>query len=128
MQVKEIMKKAVMISSSATVREAAQSMAKNNIGSLIVADKSKRLVGIVTERDILKCFSNSGTHGTSISKIMSKNVKTIDAKEEIEDAAEIMSQNKIKRLPVVQKGKLVGIITATDLIANADDIDDPFFF
>jgi CBS domain-containing protein len=127
MLVKEIMKKAVTVSSSAIVKEAAQTMVKDNIGSLIVIDKGK-LTGIITERDILKYFSNSGSPGASISKIMSRNVKTIELNEEIEDAAAIMSQNKIKRLPVTQKGKLVGIITATDLVANSESFDEPFFF
>lgn len=127
MLVKEIMKKVVTISPSATVKEAAQTMVKDGIGSLVIVDKGK-LAGIITERDILKYYSGSGSPGASVSKIMSKNVKTIEADEEIENAAEIMSQNKIKRLPVTQKGKLMGIITATDLVAHAEDIDEPFFF
>lgn len=128
MRVKEIMKKVVVMDSSSTVKDAVLAIVKQGIGSVVVLDKSKKLVGIVTERDILKHYSNSGLPSAAISKIMSKNVKTIDAGEDIDDAALIMCSNKIKRLPVVSKHKLIGIITATDLVAAADEIDNPFFF
>lgn len=121
------MKKAVTASPNITVKEAAKAMATNGIGSIVIVDKGK-LIGIVTERDILKYFAKSGKPTTSISKIMSKNVKTVEANADIEDAAAIMAQNKIKRLPVIEKDKLVGIVTATDLVAHAENFDEPFFF
>ena len=127
MQIKEIMKKAVTIALTATVRDAAKIMVARGIGSLVIVEKGK-LVGIVTERDVLKYFSKAGKPGERINAVMSKNVKTIESSSEISDAAAIMTRNKIKRLPVVEKGKLVGIVTATDLVANAESFDEPFFF
>jgi len=127
MQVKEIMKKVITASPKLTVKEVAKLMSDKGIGSVVIIQNSK-IVGIVTERDILKHFSSLSRQNLTIEKIMSKDVKTIDARATINEAATIMSENKIKRLPVVEKGKLVGIVTATDLIAHSEYFDEPFLF
>jgi CBS domain-containing protein len=124
MKVKEIMNKAVTESHDIKVRDAAKIMSDKNIGSLILVNGDK-IAGIVTDTDILK---NINKLDTGISKIMSKNVMTIDEDEGIDNAARIMKEEKIKRLPVVRKGKLTGIITATDLIANSEELNEEFFF
>jgi len=65
---------------------------------------------------------------SKISSVMTKGVVTIDQEENIDSAARIMKENKVKRLPILRNGKLVGIITGTDIIANADDLNENFFF
>jgi CBS domain-containing protein len=124
MKVKEIMNKAVTESHDIKVRDAAKIMSDGNIGSLILVNGDK-IAGIVTDDDILK---NINKLDSGVSKVMSKNVISIDENEGIDRAAEIMRERKIKRLPVVKKGKLVGIITATDLIANSEELNEEFFF
>lgn len=124
MKISKIMKKAIASESDTTVREAIKIMSKENIGSLIILDKN-RLVGIITERDILR---NADKLNLRASAIMSKNVITINANDNEDNAALIMARHKIKRLPVVENGKLVGIVTATDIIANADELNEDFFF
>jgi len=57
---------------------------------------------------------------------MSKNVVSISANENMENAAKIMSGKKIKRLPVVENGSLVGVVTATDIIANSESLNEDF--
>ncbi len=122
MQVKEIMNKVIAIEHDVSVREAAKIMSNRNIGSLVILRKNK-IVGIMTERDILK---NISFLGKKISSIMSKNVVTIDQGETIDNAALIMTEKKIKRLPVIDRGKLVGIITGTDIVANSDVLNEDF--
>jgi len=124
MKVKEIMNKAVTESHDITLRDAARVMSDMNIGSLILMNKDK-IVGIVTDTDILK---NLNKLEVGISKVMSKNVITIEDDESLEDAANLMAEKKIKRLPVLRDEKLLGIITATDLIANSDELNEDFFF
>jgi len=124
MKVKEIMKRAIVVEKDVKVREAARIMSEKNIGSLMVLE-GKKIVGIVTERDIMR---NVNKLNRKVSDIMSKNVITIDEEDSIDDAASLMSRYKIKRLPVLENGRLVGIITATDLIANADELNEEFFF
>ncbi len=124
MKVKEIMNKSIVAESNIKGKDAVKIMAQHNIGSLVITNKDK-IVGIVTERDILK---NINKLNEKISNIMSKNVICIDENESIDRAAFIMKEKKIKRLPVTRKNRLVGIITATDLIANAEELNEPFFF
>lgn len=124
MQIKEIMNKVIAIEHDVSAKEAAKIMSNRNIGSLIVLRKSK-IAGIITDRDILK---NISSLGKKISGVMTKSVVTVDLGESIDNAALIMTEKKIKRLPVVDDGKLVGIITATDIVANSDLLNEDFFF
>lgn len=123
MKVKEIMKQPFVIEKDIDLVEAAKFMSDKKIGSLIFVDKGK-IKGIVTERDIIKNFDKDAT----VTEIMTKNVVTIEPNDELENAARVMSDNKIKRLPVVKDVTLVGIITATDILANASEVGDTFIF
>jgi CBS domain-containing protein len=124
MKVKDVMNKAIVIDHDVDLKEAAKIMSDRNIGSLIVL-KDNKISGILTERDIIK---NISSLGKNINAIMSKNVFTVDHNESLENAAILMKENKIKRLPVVDNARLVGIITATDIIANSDVLNEDFFF
>lgn len=124
MKVSEVMNKAFVIDDNISLKVAAKLMSDKNVGSLIVMKKDK-IIGLVTERDIMKNISNLGA---KVSSVMSKNVITIGKGDTIEDAAELMAANKIKKLPVLEKEELVGIITATDIIAHSEDINEDFFF
>jgi len=124
MRVYEIMNKAVVVEGGMSLKKAAQVMSSRNIGSLIVLNKNK-VVGIVTERDILK---NVGKMSGKVSSIMSKSVITVDEDESIDNAALIMAEHKIKRLPVLSGGKLVGVVSATDVLANSDALNESFLF
>jgi CBS domain-containing protein len=127
MKVKEVMKKAITLGSEDTIKEAASLMSKKNIGSLIVVENDL-IVGIVTERDIMKHISQTNCLDSKVEEIMIPSVITIDSNASLEEAADSMFQHKIKKLPVTENGKLVGILSATEIIANADCIDEPFFF
>ena len=97
------------------IKEAAAIMSKNRIGSLIVTDNDK-IVGIVTERNIMDIIAEGiETNQITLADIMKKDVITIDPSKTIEDAVDIMVENKIKKLPVVDGDKLIGIITASDI-------------
>jgi len=124
MKVSEIMNKAMVVEDDISLKEAAEIMSNKNIGSLIVM-KKESIAGIITDTDILKNVSNLNK---KISSAMIKNVLTIEHNEDIDTAAQLMAKYKIKRLPVVKKGNLIGILTATDLIANSDALNESFFF
>lgn len=120
MLVKEAMNRNVKtIRPGDTVKNAAQLMNENRIGSLVVVSGTGEIVGIMTERDILADVVAAGKNAedVKIEEIMTKNIITISPEKSLEDAADLMTENKIKKLPVVEGGKLVGIITATDLIS-----------
>ncbi|HLD37778.1 MAG TPA: CBS domain-containing protein [Candidatus Nanoarchaeia archaeon] len=122
MKVSELMKKAIVVDGNISAKEAARIMSEKAIGSLIVI-KNERIAGIITERDILK---NIDKLGSKLSQIMSKNVITISPKQSVDEAASTMAENKIKRLPVVEHNEILGIITATDILAHSDALNEDF--
>lgn len=122
MKILDIMHDIKVVSPGITVKEAADIMSKEEIGCLVVITGSK-VSGIVTERDILR---NITRIKEKIDKIMSKNVITVEDSDTIDRAAEIMADSKIKRLPVTRDGKLVGIVTVTDIISNSKEINENF--
>ena len=122
MKVSELMKKAIVVEENISLRNAAKIMSEKAIGSLIVV-KGEKIAGIITERDILK---NVNQLNSKLSQTMSKNVITISPKKSIDEAASLMSESKIKRLPVVDNGEIVGIITATDIIVHSDALNEDF--
>jgi len=113
------MTKRVMVTKpDVTVREIARIMTKYRIGSLLVVENDK-LVGIVTELDILwkVVAGDLDPNTTLVRDIMTKKVVAIRSNKTLEDATHVMIERKIKKLPVLEGKKLVGIITATDLIS-----------
>lgn len=129
MKVREIMKEAKTIAPDATIKEAAARMNEFRIGSLVVLEKGK-IIGIITERDILSkvVAAGKGSASMSVRDLMTANIITIEPEENIEEAASIMSKHKIKKLPVVSGDRLVGIITATDIVMHADEIGELYLF
>ena len=118
-------KDVLVLGQDASVKDALDLIVENRIGCVIITDGDD-IVGIVTERDILAKVvdENISLLDTKISKIMSKNVKAISPSEKVEKASEIITENKIKRLPVVKNDKLVGIVTLTDIVASGVKIEE----
>ena len=116
MRVSEIMTEAAVLDQADdTLVEAARKMWKQQTGSLLVVD-GEDLVGIITERDILKAVA----HGTSldqasIADVMSKDPTTVAPGTSLREAAKIMADRWIRHLPVLDGGRLVGILSQRDL-------------
>jgi CBS domain-containing protein len=118
MLVAEVMNKNVKtIKPDSTAQGAARLMIKYSIGSLIVTDGSK-LAGIVTERDVLMkvVAAAKDSSKVAVKSIMSKDVVLAKPNIDIEEAARIMVRYKIKKLPIVAGNRLIGIVTATDIV------------
>jgi len=111
-----MIKEVIAIGSDATVREAVTLMNKFEIGCLIVLTNG-RVDGIITERDVLKRVIGSNRHvdRTMIREIMSRPVWVVSPNTELETALQNMLGHKIKKLPVVKEGRLVGLVTLTDV-------------
>lgn len=109
-------KKVVTVESSDSVKKALQIMVEKDIGNVIVVEKGKP-VGVLTERDtIRKCVQGKDILGTKVEDLMSSPLTTAPPKMNAFEALETMRKNKIRRLPVVENGKLLGIVTEKDLI------------
>jgi len=101
-----------------SVKKAVEMMDTNNIGVLPVVGENDAPVGVVTERDIIRRVVAKGENWENkvISDIMTENPITIKHDASILEATRLMSENNFRRLLVVKKGKLVGVITAKDVI------------
>ncbi len=119
----------ITVNEKQTLREGSKFMYQHNIGGLIVlmdtsnneTEEIDKPIGIITERDIarLVAFSSNLSTDTAISEVMSKPLITINQNSSIKEVTELMQQNDIRRLPIVDnKGKLVGIITAKDILRS----------
>ena len=120
LKVEDIMTENVAtVKAKGTVREAAELMDKLDTGCLIVL-KGDKPVGIVTERDMLKrvVLEVVDPVYTKVHKIMSKPLVAGRLGMTIEDASNLMREKKIKRLPIVKSGHVVGLITAADFVRS----------
>ena len=116
MRVSEIMTNAAVIDQpDDTLAEAARKMWEQQTGSLLVMDGDD-LVGIVTERDVLKAVATGmAVDDTRISQVMSKDLVTVGPGTSLREAAKVMAERWIRHLPVLDNGKLVGVISQRDL-------------
>ncbi len=110
-----MVKNVITITPEATVEEAIQLMKKHSIRHLPVVEK-ERLVGLVTESSIRQYLLPSVMDKLPIREVMIINPITIDADATIDEAARLIYRYKIGGLPVMQQGRLVGIVTVTDLL------------
>ncbi|MBI3190935.1 CBS domain-containing protein [archaeon] len=125
MKIKEIMNsELVTITPDKSVTDAAKKMIKYGISGLVVTKSGFELVGIVTEKDLLKAFLKKNGSDKNISEVMTKKIITVKGNDTLEDAAKIMIKNHIKRLPVTDKTgeTCIGIVTATDLMRYEDQL------
>jgi CBS domain-containing protein len=109
-------KNVVVAKEDITLKEASEVMSKLRIGCLIISE-GHEIFGIITAMDIIKSIANGKNPEITLAKeIMSRNVVTIDPEKTIQDAVDLMIKNKIRRLPIVSEEKIVGMITATDIM------------
>jgi CBS domain-containing protein len=117
-QVKDVMiKKVITYTKNDKVLEISQCMADHQISCVVITEKQKP-IGLITERDIIKRIvsKNIIVDGLRAKDVMSSKLFTVDENENIFNIVKIMENNKIRRLPVVKNGKLVGLVTETDLV------------
>ena len=122
MKLEEIMVKHVAtVSPNEDIAGAAKRMHKKAVGSLVVTVDGV-IKGIVTDRDLLSCLSDGhNPYGCKIAVHMSRPVIVERSQEDLLRAADIMSQKQIKRLPVVEHGRLVGIVSFSDISRLMDE-------
>jgi len=105
-----------------TVQEAAKSMKSEDIGSLPIVD-GDQLVGVITDRDLaIRVVAEGRGTDTTVGEIASKDVVTVDPQQSIDEAAKLMAEHQVRRLPVVEEdGRLVGILAQADVAQTGHD-------
>lgn len=117
LKVEDVMvKEVITIDENSTVREAAEIMNKFEIGCLIAVRRGKAM-GIITERDLLKrvVAEARDANKTKVKDVMSSPLVVVEPSMDLEEAVRLMFQMKIKKLPVVDGKRLVGLVSLTDI-------------
>jgi len=108
----------VTITKDQTISDAVKIMGEKNVSGVFVVDENNKLVGIFTERDIVRCVVNGiSLENEVIGNIMRTDLTTFDPSMEISSAIAVASKKKIRHLPVIEEDKLVGMITFRDLVS-----------
>lgn len=114
----------VSIGPDESILAALQAMATSNVGALVVLEGT-RLVGIVSERDYARKVELSGrtARDTKVRDIMSSSIVTVRPEQTIEDCRALMHENKIRHLPVLKDGRVVGMLSNRDVLEQVVEID-----
>ena len=118
MQIKDLMNPSVVsIEPGSSCALAARLISRHNVGSLPVCAEGGRLRGVVTDRDIvLRCVAaEEDPAQTPVRDIMTRGCATVSPGADCREATRLMSAHQVRRLPVVEEGKLVGMISLSDL-------------
>ena len=118
MQVKDLMNPSVVtVEPTASAALAARLISRHNVGSLPVCTEGRRLRGVVTDRDIvLRCIATEDDPAqTPVRDIMTRGCATVSPDADCREATRLMSLHQVRRLPVVENGRLVGMISLADV-------------
>lgn len=101
-----------------TVRDIAKLLAEKRIGAVVITTSHMTIQGIVSERDVVRCIAHDGPAALdfAVSKIMTKNVKTCAEEDSEMELMALMTENRIRHLPVVKAGKLIGMVSIGDVV------------
>lgn len=115
LKLKDIMSKEIAyVNSNDSIEKAAQLMKQYNVGSVPICSQNK-VIGIVTDRDIALRSIANGQYNQSVGDIMTQNPVTGTPDMDVHEAARIMGEKQIRRLPVVENNSLVGIVSLGDI-------------
>jgi CBS domain-containing protein len=122
MKVRDVLKtkggRVITIGPEASARDAVARMVENNIGSLPVVEGEGQLVGVVSERDLMREYHDRGEafDRTIVREIMTLEPITCDVDDEVEDVMGQMSDRRIAKVPVIERGCLAGIVSVGDVV------------
>ncbi len=124
MHVKEILNKkgnqVVTIDPEKTIARAVNTLANQNIGAIVVVDSSEKVIGLLAERDIIRGNANHGTEvfALRVKDLMVHEIYTCTPDDDIKDIMSTMTHRRVRHVPVVVGGKLIGIISIGDVVKN----------
>jgi CBS domain-containing protein len=108
------------IEPTATLAAAVTLLAERRIGAVVITGADRQVIGILSERDIVRAFAAHGPAALDqpVGQVMTRKVMTCDETETIVSVAERMTQGKFRHLPVVEHGRLAGIVSIGDVVKH----------
>ncbi|WP_109525017.1 CBS domain-containing protein [Nocardia aurea] len=109
------------VSPEATVRELLAKLAQHNIGAVVVSSDGATITGIVSERDVVRHLHDHGAEvlDQPVSTIMTPDVRTVGLGDRVDELRKIMTTHRVRHMPVVEDGRLVGIVSIGDVVKSA---------
>ena len=130
-KVKHVMKtNVVTVTRDTPVSHATELLMENNITGMPVVEEDMTLIGVITEKDVLKLFYSSGhTTNRTVNDFMTTPAVHFDEDEDIKNVCDCLMQNFFRRVPVTSNGKVIGIVSRRDVLdyvsrEDLDEIDD----
>jgi len=109
----------ITIGPDATVRELVALLGEHNVGALIVSDDGSSVDGIVSERDVVRRLNgDESVLDTAVATIMTSTVRTCEGSASLDDLMALMTEHRIRHVPVVAGDRLVGIVSIGDVVKN----------
>lgn len=109
----------ITIAPDASVRELVELLTTHNVGALIVSVDGESVDGIVSERDVVRrLHDRSDVLDILVSEIMTTTVRTCEGEEPLTELMQVMTEHRIRHVPVLSNGKLTGIISIGDVVKN----------
>lgn len=112
----------VTVGPDATVSELLKLLAQYNIGAVVVAEEDRTVAGIVSERDVVRALSqDTGVLSAPVRDIMTVNVLTCELRQKVDSLMVTMTTERVRHMPVVEDGRLVGIVSIGDVVKSRID-------
>ena len=122
-QVKDVMTdRVVTVGPEATIDEAVSLLLDHKVSGLPVIENGGRLVGVISEIDIIDLVYNADIETSTVGDHMTRDIHSLDAEASLDDAPMIFCTQSIRRIPIVRDGRLVGIVSRRDMIRFVRDI------
>lgn len=124
MRIKEVMTKNMVVANLETTLEEASNMMKNYDIGFLPVEKDDDFVGVITDRDIvIRAIANGKDTNETIENYMTNYIISISSDSSLEDTLKIMASEKIKRLMIEEKHKIIGMVSLSDILNKQDDDD-----
>jgi CBS domain-containing protein len=113
----------VTITAESTVTDAVAALGDHNIGALVVADDDRRVVGILSERDVVRALASdgSGVLHRRVADLMTRSVTTCGRRDTVDEVMALMTDRRIRHVPVVDDGALTGLVSIGDVVKTRID-------
>ena len=108
-----IKRKCITITEDSTISDLADLLTLNNIGAVVVINSRNKAIGIVSERDVIRNYNKNYNY---IKNIMTNNLISCDLSVSSTSLLEIMNKNKVRHIPIINKDKLLGIVSIGDVV------------
>ncbi len=108
-----IKRECITITENSTISDLTNLLTLNDIGAAVVVNSNNKAIGIVSERDVIKNYNTNHTH---IKNIMTKNLISCDLTISSTSLLEIMNKSKVRHIPIIDKSKLLGIVSIGDVV------------